>query len=134
MAHWIPLPLDTPIRCSVSELITLRSDGSAISATFTVPHDETKALHVHFHDSYGVMRMCDEHVLNLEDYQTPQQGLIEEHFLYQVEGADFLLNQPAVKDSYPGAKHFRCVTGGTCLDVIANDPPTVMLVSRDSAS
>lgn len=131
MVQYIPLPLDTPIRSSVSDLISLRSDGNAISAMFIVPHDETKALHVNFQGSY-VMRMCDEHVLNLEDLPIPRQGLVPEHFLYQVEGADFLLRQPEIRDSYRGAKHFRCVTGSTCLDVVADDPPTVMLVSRDS--
>ncbi|MES0037105.1 hypothetical protein NKJ74_17750 [Mesorhizobium sp. M0046] len=133
MVLYIPLSLDTPIRSSVSDLISLRSDGNAILATFIVPHDKTKALRVHFHASY-VMRMCDEHVLNLEDLPITRQGLIGEHFLYQVEGADFLLHQPAIRDSYRGAKHFRCVTGSTCLDVVADDPPTVMLVSRDSAN
>ena len=133
MILYIPLPLETPIKSSVSDLISLRSDGCAISATFIVPHDETKALRVHFQASY-ILRMCDEHVLNLEDLPIPRQGLMSEHFLYQVEGADFLLRQPALRDGYRGAKHFRCVTGSTCLDVVADDPPTLMLVSRDNAN
>ncbi|MFK8250757.1 hypothetical protein [Ancylobacter terrae] len=108
MALYIPLPLDVPIKSSVSDIISLRSDGNAIFAMFIVPHDETKALRVHFRHSY-VLRMCDEHVLNREDLHT--QGLVSEHFLYQVEGADFLLCQPAIRDSYRGAKHFRCVSG-----------------------
>lgn len=131
MALYLALPLDAPIQSSASDIISLCSDGNAITAMFIVPHDDTQALRVHFRDSY-VMRMCDEHVLNLEDAPKSNAGLVAEHFLYEVEGADFWLCQPAIRESYRGAKHFRCVTGWTCLDVIADDPPTVTVVPRDS--
>lgn len=132
MALYFPIPLEVPIKCSLSDIISLYSDGRRVIAYFVVPHDESKALKVVFDHIY-VMRMCDEHVLNLED--CPKSGgLVGENFLYRLEGADFLLNQPAVKDSYEEAGHFRCLTGSACLDVIADKPPTVTLVPREDAA
>jgi len=132
VALYVPIPLEVPIKCSLSDIIRLSSDGRRVVAYFVVPHDDSKALKVVF-DYVYVMRMCDEHVLNLEDYPN-SEGLVGEHFLYRMEGADFLLNQPAVKQSYEEACHFRCVTGSTCLDVIAIVPPTVTLVPRENAA
>lgn len=132
MALYVPIPLEVPIKCSLSDIIRLSSDGRRVVAYFVVPHDDNKALKVVF-DHVHLMRMCDEHVLNLEDYPN-SEGLVGENFLYRMEGADFLLNQPAVKDSYEEARHFRCVTGSTCLDVIADQPPTVTLVPRENAA
>lgn len=132
MALYVPVALEEPIKCSLSDIIRLSSDGRRVVAYFVVPHDDSKALKIVFENIY-VMRMCDEHVLNLEDYPK-SDGLVSEHFLYRMEGADFLLHQPAVKESYEEACHFRCVTGSTCLDVIADEPPTVTLVPRENAA
>ncbi|MPT23495.1 MAG: hypothetical protein E2577_11080 [Starkeya sp.] len=132
MALYVPIPLEVPIKCSLSDIIRLSSDGRRVVAYFFVPHDDNKALKVVFENIY-VMRMCDEHVLNLEDYPN-REGLVGENFLYRMERADFLLNQPAVKQSYEEDHHFRCVTGSTCLDVIADEPPAVTMVPRENAA
>jgi hypothetical protein len=62
---------------------------------------------------------------------TPNQGIVIEHFAYLVEGASFWNQQSeAFKVVYREAKHYRFFTGFYCLDVIATDEPAFSVVPK----
>ena len=132
MPKYTPIALKQPIRSSVSNLLDLRLRNETMDADFAIPGDAANSLHVHF-DRALIIRVLDEMPLCTEHEETPNQGLVPDHFAYMVEGASFWLSQSrAFKMNYPEARHYRLITGWTCVDVIYDREPEFSTVPRGS--
>jgi hypothetical protein len=115
--HLIEQPI--AIKTSLSDLINLVLRGGALVADFSIPGDDQHALRVQF-ERVEIIRTLDEMPLSTEAEATPNNGLLSEHFAYLVDGALFWHQQSeAFRVVYSNARHFRFVTGSTCLDVIS---------------
>jgi hypothetical protein len=132
MPTYIPILTNPSIRASHSDLIDFKWRNDGVSASFVVPGDQDQALRVRF-DCQCIVRLLDEMPLSTEPEDSPVEGLVSDHFAYVVEGARFWSDQSeAFKAVFPTAKHFRFVTGWTCLDVIASVEPDFRLVPSNA--
>nr|AWM10898.1 hypothetical protein CIT39_01665 [Bradyrhizobium symbiodeficiens] len=69
--------------------------------------------------------------LSTENLNTPSEGLVAEHFAYLVEDSRFWKSQSeALKLVHSNARHYRFVTGWTCLDVISDEKPVMIVTAR----
>jgi hypothetical protein len=124
--HAIEQPL--AIKASHSDLIALAWEDRAIVADFIIPGDGQQALRVHFDKSH-IVRVLDEMPLSTENEDTQSEGLVSDHFAYMVEGSQFWKSQSdAFKAVFNKARHYRFVTGWTCLDVISDAEPTMSVI------
>jgi hypothetical protein len=124
MARYFPIEAPEAFECVNSDMRSLSWRGRAIVADFDIPESD-RVLRVQF-DRVHVLRVLDEMPLSTEHEPSPSVGLISNHFAYRVEGALFWASQSqALYDTAPNAKHYRFITGWTCLDVIADTPPTL---------
>ncbi|WP_249124968.1 hypothetical protein [Bradyrhizobium manausense] len=126
--HAIEQPL--AIKTSLSDLIALTWEALGIRADFAVPEDELRAITVRF-DRTHVVRILDEMALSTEAEDTPSEGLLAEHFAYLVEDSSFWKSQSeALKLVHSNARHYRFVTGWTCLDVVSDEEPVITVTTR----
>ncbi|MGC1780196.1 MAG: hypothetical protein WBB34_19850 [Xanthobacteraceae bacterium] len=106
---------------------------SGITAEFIIPEDDHHKLRVVFPEVH-IIRVLDEMPLSTEAEETPNEGLVSEHFAYRVEGTRFWqIQSDAFKLAHKKAQHYRFITGGNCLDVIASCPPAMSVVICDTA-
>ena len=118
------------IKTSLSDLIALTWKDRGLVADFIIPGDDQKALRVHF-DRTHIVRILDEMPLSTENEDSRSEGLVSEHFAYWVEGSLFWKSQSeAFKAVFKNARHYRFITGWTCLDVISDVEPSVRLAER----
>ena len=130
MPKYLPIPV-LNIKSSMSDLRAFRWVNSGITADFVIPLEDDRALRVRF-DKVEVVRLLDEMPLSTELEETPNEGLVPDHFAYTVQGSSFWLAQSeALKLSIPGLQHYRFVTGWTCLDVISARSPQFSVVAFD---
>jgi hypothetical protein len=123
MPKYRPIEQPVVIEASGSDLINLALKGRELVADFLIPGDNQRVLRVQF-ERVEIIRTLDEMPLSTEDAETPSEGLLPNHFAYLVDGALFWNQQSwAFKINFPKARHFRFITGWTCLDVIANGEP-----------
>ena len=133
MPKYTPIP-HPKIRCSLSDLIELHwlnntPGQNSIDADFVIPDDSSHALRVHFRN-LQVLRLLDEMPISTENEETANDGLISDNFAYIVEDASFLRHQSwALKTVMPGLKHYRFITGWTCMDVLSKDEPEFSIVT-----
>ncbi len=123
-------PIEQPIafKTSHSDLFNLVLKGGALVADFLIPGGERHALRVQF-ERVEITRTLDEMPLSTEAEDTPNDGLLAEHFAYLVDGALFWNQQSdAFRIVHAKARHFRFITGWTCLDVIAAGEPRLSVV------
>jgi hypothetical protein len=112
-------------------LLNLVLKGRDLVADFVISGDVQHALRVQF-DRVHIIRTLDEMPLSTEAEDTPNEGVLADHFAYRVDGAHFWNQQSwAFKLNFPNAQHFRFLTGWTCLDVIADGEPKLSVVQRD---
>jgi hypothetical protein len=105
-------------------------EDQGVSAAFAIPGDASRALTVQFERTH-VVRILDEMPLSTENADIPSEGLIAEHFAYLVEDSPFWKSQSeALKLVHSNARHYRFVTGWTCLDVISDEEPVMTVTSR----
>jgi hypothetical protein len=124
--HAIEQPL--AIKASNSDLIALAWEDRAIVADFIIHGDGQQALRVHF-DKAHIVRVLDEMPLSAENEDTQSEGLVSDHFAYMVEGSLFWKSQSdAFKTVFNKARHYRFVTGWTCLDVISDAEPSMSVI------
>ena len=98
--------------------------SGTLVADFEIPQDKFSLLRVRFDKAY-IVRVLDEMPLSTEE-DSPNQGSVREHFAYRVEGARFWNAQSETfKFTHKDAQHYRFVTGGNCLDVIAGAAPVI---------
>jgi hypothetical protein len=125
---YIAIELSHPIKAVASDLIQLRWKKYALAADFIIPDDSSIALRVEF-DRVDVIRLLDEMPISTEHEETPNEGLIANHFAYVVQGASFWNQQSeAFKANLTTATHYRFITGWTCLDVITTREPRFAVV------
>lgn len=69
--------------------------------------------------------------LSTEENDTPNKGLVSEHFAYRLEGAAFArLQSDAWKKVDAPVTHYQFVTGWACLDVLTAGTPAFAVVRR----
>ena len=75
--------------------------------------------------------MLDEMPLSTEEDDTPDEGLVPEHFAYSLEGAAFArLQSSAWKEVSGPVTHYQFVTNWACMDVITAAAPAFAVVPR----
>lgn len=130
MPKYTPILVSPNIQASMSDLIELRWKDYGIIADFIIPHDDAHDLRVRF-GHVEIIRLLDEMPLSTEIEYTPNDGMLPENFAYLVEGAVFWkIQSEALKVAVRGLKHYRFVTGWTCLDVISDASPEFSTVPR----
>ena len=78
-----------------------------------------------------IVRLLDEMPLSTEDDDTPNEGLVSEHFAYRVEGAAFARMQPETwKSVFGPVTHYQFVTGWACMDVLSGAAPSFSIVAK----
>jgi hypothetical protein len=119
-----------PLRASRSDLAALKWDAKGVVADFILPDDDAHLLRVSF-DRQCIVRVLDEMPLSTENDDTPNEGLVSEHFAYRLEGAAFArLQSDAWKVACGPVMHFRLVTGWGCMDVLTAANPSFAIVQK----
>ncbi len=128
MPKYTPIETVPKMQSSLSDLVDLRWRDRGLTADFLIPEDKTHVLRVRF-EKLEIVRILDEMPLSTESEITANEGLIPEHFAYSVEGALFWESQSeALKIVYPSLRHYRFITGWTCLDVLSDREPSFLVV------
>lgn len=105
----------------VMELI---SGSNVMKAHFFVP-GQSEFVKVYF-PHVDIFRVIDDMHLPFEEMDILTTGHVSDHFVFRVEGAPFWASQQELlQDLRPETKHFRFVTGGSCLDVISCHEPVI---------
>jgi hypothetical protein len=110
-------------------VMELVSGSNVMKAHFFVPGQsalvKVSFLHV------DILRVIDDMQLPFEERNIPTTGHVSNHFVYQVEGAPFWApQQELLQYLRPDTKHYRFVTGGSCLDVISRHEPVIEWVAN----
>jgi len=101
-----------------------------VGADFVIPGDDQQALRVQFGKT-EIVRILDEMPLSTEGEDTKSTGLVSEHFAYRIEDSLFWKSQSeAFKAAVKNLRHYRFVTGWTCLDVISEQEPNISATKR----
>lgn len=125
-----PLDAGVSLKASGSNLVAFHWQASGIRADFLLPDDKVHLLRVSF-DHPCIVRLLDEMPLSTEEDDSPNAGLVSEHFAYRVNGARFArLQSEAWKYVFGPVAHYRFVTGGTCMDVLSGSAPSFSIVDR----
>lgn len=89
MPRYDPIDVGMPLQASGSDLVAFEWTTSGITADFLLPDDDAHLLRVPFGQPC-IIRLLDEMPLSTEEDDTPNDGLVSEHFAYRVEGAAFV--------------------------------------------
>jgi hypothetical protein len=84
MPRYSPIDAGVPLKASLSDLASLHWSTNGIVADFVLPDDEAHLLRVSF-DRQCIIRILDEMPLSTEEDDTPNEGLVSEHFAYRLE-------------------------------------------------
>lgn len=130
MAKYSPIDIGVPLKARESNLAALEWSDSRVVADFFLPDDDVQVLRVSF-EKQCIIRILDEMSLDTEDEDTPDEGLVPEHFAYRVEGAVFArIQSEAWKEMYGPVTHYRFITWWTCIDVLTAAIPSFTIVRR----
>jgi hypothetical protein len=128
MPRYHPIDIGVPLQASLSDLADFKWDKGHVIADFILPHDDAHLLRVSF-DKPCIIRLLDEMPLSTEEDDTPNQGLVSEHFAYRLEGAAFArLQSWAWKEVTGPVTHYQFITGWTCMDVLSAATPSFVVV------
>ncbi len=132
MPIYKPINAGVSIKASASDLLAFQWETNGIVADFVIPNDEVQMLRVSF-DRPCIVRLLDEMPLSTEDDETPNEGLVPEHFAYRLEGARFAnLQSSSWKEISGPVTHYQFVTGWACMDVLTGSSPTFSIIARSS--
>jgi hypothetical protein len=127
-----PIESGIPLKASASDLIAFQWEVNGISADFILPEDDAHALRVSF-DQPCIVRLLDEMPLSTEQDDTPNEGLVPEHFAYRLQGARFArLQSETWKEINAPVTHYQLVTGWGCMDVLSGGSPSFSVVARSA--
>src|ERR1035441_7986665 len=84
MPRYSPIDAGVPLQASRSDLASLHWSTNGIAADFVLPDDEAHLLQVSF-DRQCIIRILDEMPLSTEEDDTPNEGLVSEHFAYRLQ-------------------------------------------------
>jgi len=130
MPRYSPIDASVPLQASRSDLAALHWSTNGIAADFVLPDDEAHLLRVSF-DRQCIIRILDEMPLSTEEDDSPNEGLVSEHFAYRLEGAAFArLQSSAWKEVNAPVTHYQFVTGWACMDVLTAAAPVFAVVPR----
>jgi hypothetical protein len=139
MPKYFPIQGPIDIKCSLSNMIALQwrvppeTQLASIVADFLIPGDDRNVLRVQV-DKVHIIRVLDEMPLSTEVEGTPNEGLVADHFASTTEGSAFWRTQSDALKVFPKARHYRFITGWTCLDVIAELPPSISVAPSEGAA
>jgi len=130
MPNHTPIELPARIRSSLSDVVDFHwMKDRRISADFLIPDDVGHLLRMSF-DRVEVVRLLDEMPVSTEP-DTPNVGIVPEHLAYEVTGSTFWTQQSeALKLVHPTLRHYRFITGWTCIDVLSEKEPAFTVVSN----
>jgi hypothetical protein len=130
MPSYDPIDIGVPLQASLSDLAAFKWDSGHVTADFVLPGDDPHLLRVSF-DKPCIVRLLDEMPLSTEEDDTPNDGLVSEHFAYRLEGAAFgRLQSWAWKEMTGPVAHYRFITGWACMDVVSSAAPSFAVVPR----
>ena len=133
MARYIPLSYGNVFDASASNLESLSLRYESLTALFFLPDAETR-LQVQM-ESVQATRTIDEMPFSTEDSEDDHDGLVPHGFAYEVVNGYFWRCQSQVWLGHlvVPLRQFTFITGWTCLDVIAKEPPIISRVSGGDA-
>jgi hypothetical protein len=108
MPRYYPIDIGVPLRASRSDLAAFTWATNGITADFFLPDNDENLLRVSF------LGQC----IGTEDEDTPNEGLVNEHFAYRLEDAAFARHQSSAWKLCQVVTHYRFITGMACLDVL----------------
>ncbi|MBB5716784.1 hypothetical protein [Sphingomonas aerophila] len=129
MPTYVAIDIGIKLRAVASDLLAFEWKTNGISADFILPDDDAHALRVSF-DRPCIVRLSDEVAVSTEE-DTPNKGLVSNHFAYRLEGACFSRSQSETWKEVSGpVAHYQFVTGWACMDVLSGGSPSFSIVSR----
>ncbi|WP_429806645.1 hypothetical protein [Ensifer sp. B1-9] len=135
VTRYIPIELEPKVPCTGMELYDLQhtylgDDGNPLTAYFSLPVDKDELLKIFFRHA-DIVRVLDEVYLSTEEHGVESSGLVPYHFAYRVENSRFWLSQSEFyRELKRDAAHYRFITGGACLDILATVEPRFSLVRQ----
>jgi hypothetical protein len=130
MPRYSPIDAGVRLQASLSDLAALHWSTNGLAVDFVLPDDGDHLLRVSF-DRQCIIRVLDEMPLSTEKDDTPNEGLLSEHFAYKLEGAAFArLQSCAWKEVNAPVTHYQFITGWACLDVLTAATPAFSVVRR----
>jgi len=126
--NYTPIEIPAPVRSSQSDVLDFHWDkGRRITADFLIPGDAEHALRLTV-DRVEVVRLLDEMPISTAA-DTANLGLVPDHLAYEVADSAFWAQQSeALKLTFPGLRHYRFITGWTCIDVLSLVKPEFAIV------
>lgn len=130
LPRYSPISIGVPLQASRSDLVSFEWSTNGITADFILPDDDAHLLRVSF-DKPCIVRILDEMPLSTEQDDTPNEGLVAEHFAYSLDGASFARFQSSAwKEARKQVTHYQFVTGFACMDVLTAATPVFAVVRR----
>jgi hypothetical protein len=136
MTKYFPLEVGLAIGATASDLHSFRwAPDQSIEATFYGTESE-HLLKITF-ASPCIVRLVDEFPLSTEHEEDRDEGLVSEHFAYLVEGSTFEKSQSETWKLVVGAhfrpvRHYRFITGNTCMDVVTPSEPVFQVIAAEA--
>lgn len=134
MPTYKAIEIGVTLRAVASNLIAFEGQTNGITADFILPDDDARTLRVSF-DRPCIVRLSDEMAVSTEEQDTPDEGLIPNHFAYRIEGARFSRLQSETWKQVSGpVTHFQFVAGWGCMDVLSGGSPSFSVIPRPSCA
>lgn len=125
MIRFFPIDSGVKWQSHLADLIAF--DWHCGTADWEIPGEPPQILSVRFHGSI-IVRLLDEFALSTETTPDEWHGLVKDHFAYRVEGDVFHESQSRAWEQVEGpTQHYLFITGNTCMDVIAANPPSFVI-------
>ena len=132
MPTYEAIEIGVHLRAVASDLLAFEWKTNGIAADFILPDNDAHALRVSF-DRPCIVRLFDEMALSTEEEDTPNEGLVSNHFAYRLEGARFSRLQSKTWKWVSGpVNHYQFMTASCCMDVLSGGAPSFSVVSRSS--
>jgi hypothetical protein len=129
VSSYDPIDIGVPLQASRSDLVAFKWTTNGIIADFILPDDNAHFLRVSF-DKQCIVRLLDEMALSTESDDSPNEGLVSEHFAYRLEGSAFARLQSKAWMFGLSLTHYQFVTGMACMDVLSSAEPIFAQVPR----
>ena len=134
MPKYVPVPIPCALKCTYSDILEIQFKVNGVRATFIIPERPEAALEVTVAGA-AIVRLVDEMPLSTEEDDSPNEGLVADHFAYRVEGAAFFrMQSESWKAIHAPCAHYRFITGWTCLDVVTKTEPQFAIVVRSDGA
>lgn len=130
MPNLTPIPIPIEVRSSQSDIADFNlREGRKVCVDFLIPADPERLLRLSL-DGVEVVRLLDEMAMSTE-IDTPFVGIVPDNLAYEVTGSAFWAQQSeALRLTRPKLRHYRFVTGWTCLDVLTEATPSFAVIQK----